>query len=431
MDDALDGMLDIICGDAAVPQAVEPPDNIQQDEEKAAINELLGIEPPEVNIEIRHPMIEVYPFDPDSNMTVSGIREDFKCERVFRETDIFTEPTITTITMEGFLSNVQCHEREFIEDMEADEEFVRIKNNFGERVYRGYQPPPKVKKSNRGRKKKLPPPRKRKRQGTGECFNSQTTFVMPSPDTIITDGVVPSDAVIYKFKVFRTGKIQLPGLRNTAVIDNIMLLISRLLVLLNFHLHTCEKDPVKLTKLVNLNPVMKNYKFRIKLPEKWIVDLSNLRGLLQKIRTTEYEGPKIFDIKYTRQETKLSVRFKTPIRGNLKKCVRVNIFQSGKINILGGHSKETTDAICEFLHNIFKKDSSLFAKLGSADDQLDNNIPFDLHSVKDCINSYWRIPCTIGEKDAAAIINYLEDCYTEYMRAASREYQLLFGSLLL
>jgi hypothetical protein len=382
MEDALDGMFDIITGHTEyVPPceptvtSIVPTDTDEAANERAAIDELLGIQPQPVNIEPKPIMIEVYPFDPDGNMVVESIREEFKNEVIFRETDIFTAPEITTITMEGFLSNVNCHEEDLIADLEADEEFVRIKCNFGEKVYPGYIPPIKTKKSNRGRKKKPPKVHKRKQQGTGECFNSQTTFVMPSTKTVITDGKVPTDATIYKFKVFRTGKIQLPGLRTTTVIDDVMELTKRLVLLLNFHLHTCETDITKLTKLINLNPVMKNYKLRTKLKENWIIDLATLRQLLHMNRNPGGDCPKIFDVKYTRQQTKLSVQFSTPVYGNIKKRVRVNIFQSGKINILGGHSKQTTDAICEFIHDLFKQNqSTIFTKLGSVDNQLEDNI---------------------------------------------------------
>lgn len=425
MDDALDGMFDIICGDKEV---VLPPNIVQQDDDNQAINELLGIEPPEVNIPIRPVMIEVYPFDPESNMLVADIRETFKAEKIFRETDIFTEPVITTITMEGFLSNVNCHEKDLIEDMDADEEFVRIKNNFGEKIYPGYIQPVKKKKSNRGRKKKPPKARKRKRQGTGECFNSQTTFVMPSPDTIVTDRIVPSDATIYKFKVFRTGKIQLPGLDDTLVIDNIITLIDRLIILLNFHLHTCENDITKLTRLINLNPVMKNYKFRVKKPDDtWIVDLAELRQLLQKMKPIT-EKPKIFDIKYTRQEAKLSVRFSTPVHGNPKKCVRVNIFQSGKINILGGLKKETTDDICEFLNTLFTENKDvLLTRLGSADSQLDDNIKNDKQLVYKAMSELGSFPKpAVALEEVLDIFKYAEDMYNLYIQGINREISILW-----
>lgn len=430
MEGALDDMLDILSGNVLHDNIV-PAESTESTEdtalERAAIDELLGIHPQVVNIEYRPLMIEAYPFDPDSNMVNVDIREQFKNEEIFRETDLFTKPQVTTITMEGFLSGVNCHEERLIEGIEADEDFVRIKCNFGDRTYPKYQPPVKVKKSNRGRKKKPPKVHKRKRQGTGECFNSQTTFVMPSSRAIVCDGVVPSDVEIYKFKVFRTGKIQLPGLRTTVVIDDVMELTKKLVELLNFQLHPCDTDPTKITKLVNLNPVMKNYKFRVKKPsEQWIVNLAELRQLLHQKRQND-DGPKIFDIKYTRQETKLSVRFRTPIPGKAKKRVRVNIFQSGKINILGGHSKKTTDEICEFIHSLFAEHlNTILTKLGSADDQLEDNIAHSLdnYAIPEIL-SWPSIQITKEEGDA--VLNIVDACYATFIADVNQELHLLLG----
>lgn len=432
MEDALDSMYDLITGKSEYISDCpdfSPQDNIlvqdnapPQDSERAAIDELLGIQPPVVEIEPRPIMIEVYPFDPESNMVNPIIRENFRTETIFRETDMFTAPVITTITMEGFLSNIRCHEEELITDLQADEQFVKIKCNFGEKIYPGYQPPKKVKKSNRGRKKKPPKERKRKRQGTGECFNSQTTFVMPSSDVVPVDGIVPSDSLMYKFKVFRTGKLQLPGLLTTTVIDDVMILTQRLVGLLNFHLHTCECDYTKITRLINLNPVMKNYKFVVKLTPGWIIDLAKLRELLQRDRSADNPA-RTFDIKYTRQETKLSVRFTTPVTGNQKKKVRVNIFKSGKVNILGGHSKESTDAICEYLHDLFVQNSAtLITKLGCADEQLEDNLEILAGHAGDII----PVPkITVSIAEYLLAMDIIDQFHRQFMNEANRELESL------
>jgi hypothetical protein len=457
MDGALDDMMGIITGvQEYIPEEPTFVDNIapvEEDpdrnpniaaideraaideciDERAAIDELLGIQPAAVNIEYRNIMIEVYPYDPESNMVNPMIRAEFKSETIFRETEIFTAPQITTITMEGFLSNVNCHEEQLIADLEADCEFVRIKCNFGEKRYPLYTPPVKVKKSNRGRKKKPPKERKRKKQGSGECFNSQTTFVMPSSHVKLIDGVVPSDAPTYKFKVFRTGKIQLPGLLTTTVIDDVMVLTSRLVTLLNFHLHTCEDDITKMSRLINLNPVMKNYKFETKLHENWILDLAYLREILQEDRARvaevpaegaeDIDVPKIFDIKYTRQETKLSVRFSTPVPGNLKKRVRVNIFKSGKINILGGRTKKTTDAICEYIHNLFLTHNRVFTKLGCADEMLEDNIM----SLNGPITDIIPAPVlSVSHEEYLAAIAVVDRFHKQMIEEASEEFSALW-----
>src|SRR5690606_29799282 len=64
-------------------------------------------------------------------------------------------------------------------------------------------------------------------------------------------------------------------------------------------------------------------------------------------------APKIFDVKYTREDTKLSIKFNTPVHKKAKKCTRVNIFMRGKVNILGASDVEKTYQICKFLNDLF------------------------------------------------------------------------------
>jgi hypothetical protein len=195
MDAALDNILDIL-------------DN-GRTETDLAIAEVLNVQPPEVNIPIEPIFIEAYPFNSDSNVANIDVREAFAAETIYRETELFTRPVPTTITIEGFISNLDFHEQELIEKIEPDQEIVRMKCNYGDKIYEGYQPPLPPKKSNRGRKKNPAKERKRRKQGTGECFNSQMTFVMPSTYTRVIGGVVPSDADVYKFKVFRLSLIHI------------------------------------------------------------------------------------------------------------------------------------------------------------------------------------------------------------------------------
>lgn len=430
MDEALDGMFDILTDQIpyiapveiaeTVAAIVNPKNNgvvdnirnnahnvhgdniapIDEDfvaREDMLIDEIIGLAPIVIP---ERPKVNTQPipaFNPDNNMVDDIVRDWFKSETVFEATELFTTPVTTTITTEGYLSNVQFRESELIEELEPDEDFVVIQCNFGTKTYPGYEPPVKIKRSNRGRKKKPVKERKRKKQGTGECFNSQITFVMPS--TVAYDPTVDTPRV-YKFKVFRTGKIQLPGLRLTSSIDDIIVLATKLVNMMNFHLHTCEQDPTKLAKLVNLNPVMKNYKFRVNQPSDNIIDLRELQRILITCQRgsivkdhPEIVGiienyPKILEIKYARQYTKLSVKFRTPTARKAKKKVRVNIFQTGKVNILGGHATNVTRQICEFLHWIFMTFRyQLSVRLGSAEPIPEYNIAND-DSIYSIMNEY-------------------------------------------
>jgi hypothetical protein len=326
-----------------------------------AIDELEALDVP-VNAPLRREMIEVYEFDPKHNVMNLAIREEFKTEKIFNETEIFTEPVSTTNTMEGYLSNVQFHEEELIGEFEPDVDIVIYRCNYGKLKYAGYTEPVKQRTTNRGRKKKIKKKKLRKKQGEGGDFNSQITFVARSQLTPVpVNGIIPLNTRVYKFKVFRTGKLQLPGVHQH-LIDDVINCTKTIVGVLNQHLHAGELNPALLTNIININPVMKNYKFTVKLPAGHIIDLEALRKIMTTHRAAQFrndllgapEHPKMFRITYTRQDTKLSVKFITPIHRKPKKMTRVNIFMRGKINILGAFEAATTRQICEFLHWLFE-----------------------------------------------------------------------------
>lgn len=314
--------------------------------------------------------VKIYEYDSDYNILDPLIRDEFKNEIIYNETEIFTAPVSTTNTMEGFMSNVSIHEQVIIEEIEPDDCIVVIRCNYGKLVYPGYVEPVKIKKTNRGRKKRTKQKKPRKKQGFGTDFSSQITFMGISPE---------NPDKVYKFKIFRTGVLQLPGAQQDRI-DDVVYCAKHIATLLNNCLHPNEQNPAKLTHVVNINPVMKNYKFRIKMGKNNVIDmemlkeilalewLAQLRGAaapdgLKKIlgdvecerRRDDYpsETPRIFLVKYTQQETKLSVIFDTPIKNNANKKTRVNIFMRGKVNILGAFYAESTRNIIDYIHDIF------------------------------------------------------------------------------
>lgn len=305
---------------------------------------------------LKKQMVEIMEFDENYNMLNPYIREQFKNELIFNETDLFTEPINTTNTMEGFLSNVVFHEEEMIENVAPDDLVVIYKCNYGKYVYPGYTEPVHVKKTNRGRKKKERVKKDRKKQGNGDDFNSQLTFIIRDPSYIPVNGIIPSDIKVYKFKVFRTGKLQLPGALKMAI-DDIIKCVRIIVEILNYQLHYLETDPAKITNIINVNPVMKNYRFVIKLPPGHIMDLEALLELftternLQRAGDTDWrpECPPLFTLKYA-NNTRLSIKFRTPIKNKPDKNTKVNIFMSGKVNILGSYDTLMTQNICTYIH---------------------------------------------------------------------------------
>jgi TATA-box binding protein (TBP) (component of TFIID and TFIIIB) len=368
MDDAFDRMFDLVAGGDSDS---ETDDNIENDDYNAELlayeNEIRQMEVPVVPVDIRPRMIEVAEFDPENNVLDPDVREEFKNECVFEETHIFSSPVSTTNTMEGYLSNVTFHERDLIQELIPDENLVLYRCNYGKLKFDGYTEPVKVRKTNRGRKKKEKKKKLRKKQGEGIDFNSQITFVVRSSLTPeVIDEIVPYGTKVYKFKIFRTGKLQLPGVHQY-LIDDVITCTRKIVDVLNFHLHPAESDPAKISRVININPVMKNYKFIVKLPPGHIIDMETLRQILARERERQFgdaipddvhEGvpdhPSIFMLKYTRQDTKLSIKFSTPIYKKPKKKTRINIFMRGKINILGAFNAKVTKQICDYLHWIFE-----------------------------------------------------------------------------
>jgi TATA-box binding protein (TBP) (component of TFIID and TFIIIB) len=220
---------------------------------------------------------------------------------------------------------------------------------------------------------------------------------------------------VYKVKVFRNGQIQIPGVKPNNIND-VLKCMERLVVLLNELLVPNNTDPSKRVYLIHLNPDMKNYKFHCKLNPGNLIDLPVLYGLFKEIWEhqtkantaltaakntldtpveTNVEPPKIngeninmkvevqltpqeavkratedledsllvfpfmiTDVKYTREDSKVSVCFSAPTLFNPGKTIRINFFMEGKINILGAHDEDITKKLVNVLYDIIKSNYS-------------------------------------------------------------------------
>lgn len=339
--------------------------------------------------------LSAYDFNPSTNVLDPSVQKKF-ITGLRPVDDIFTTPIPTTFTMEGFISSVSHSEEAIVHLIATDENVLVVHSNYGKYVYPGYTPPVQVKLTNKGRKKKEREKKPRKKQGNGDCFASQVSLWIRSQEFIPTvrkEVVVgagrtecvwdiPSDVLVYKFKVFRNGKIQLPGVipsRIEDVISAIRIIVS----VLNFYLHPGEFDIAKQCRVVSLTPVMQNYKFMIRQcteVDSVIVDLMAFRwiigaiegdgkppaeqslprylrgGVLKSIvdvgaasMKTIPARPKVVDPKYHREESRLSLTFLTPTPTDPEKMVRVNFFMRGNVNILGANDIESTLHICNYL----------------------------------------------------------------------------------
>ncbi len=279
---------------------------------------------------------------------------------------IFTKPISTTITLAGAFTDVSFHEETHTHLIALNPRVFRAKSNYGDYWYPSYERPVIVEKCNRGRKKAAKPKKARKIQGSGTEFNSQITMFVDR-----NDGGKP-----FKFKVFRTGTMQLPGASQTnldEVADCAKVLANALADTFNNIAESSSassscsgdsgysSDPeqgnhhtVPHTVEVNyIKSVMKNYKFCIVKQQTEIIYLRALRDMMLLVMTGRVAGipshPDIFNIKFSRQDTKFSIKFNTPLLNVAKKRTRVNIFMSGKVNILGSHNLDMTRKICELL----------------------------------------------------------------------------------
>ena len=168
--------------------------------------------------------------------------------KVFQlKASLFTEILNSTCSVEGKYEGVEFHEIDFTEILEPFGTVVRIKSNYGDIVNPDYAEEPVV-KSNRGRKKVEKPKKNRVMQGNGSNMNSCIQFV-------VINKMSKHVKKRYKIKVFRNGKIQIPGVLDEDLGD-VMQPLEDLCAYLDRYLVT----------RVSLHPIhstMRNYKFNL------------------------------------------------------------------------------------------------------------------------------------------------------------------------
>lgn len=307
------------------------------------------------------PIAHVPVFDEKYNLSDRNVRDEFVNEKIFdcNVLNLFSDPSLTTSTVQGAFTNVAFIECELIEKLTVDTEILACRSNFGKLAYENYSEFVKSRKTKRGRKKKEKKQKMRKCQGTGDEMNSQITFVIKSTTVNFDDGIMPINPKVYKFKVFRTGKLQLPGVK-PADIEDVVECAKILAAELDLVLHAGD-DISKRTMLANLNPVMKNYKFVANIPPNSIFILPELKKLMI-IDENKPEGERDANIpphpKFSFKKCtydKMAIAFRTPTPEKPKKKVKINIFMRGKINILGGLHPEPLKSICTYLHYMLQK----------------------------------------------------------------------------
>jgi len=315
---------------------------------------------------------------------------------------------LSTITVEGKLSNVQFNkqEKEIVEQLELKNNIIKIGCNYKELIDDLYITlTTKLKKSNRGRKPKEKVIPNRKIQGTGKYFNSQISFTFLN--NIETKKM-------YHIKLFVNGSIQIPSVTDESLlsinkeVNELINYISKydmfkedinkdieklylISIMNNYKTHLIFNDNINVIKdidhkknnkemLINVveekkdNKVTINNNLDIESKHKFVIDLYKLEKLLLLYKENDELNKKlnfkIYNINYSPEKyTALVLKFITPIiitdeiilkykkNINSKKIKKttIKIFGSAKINLDGSPSKAVTELIMSDLLNIFNE----------------------------------------------------------------------------
>lgn len=233
--------------------------------------------------------------------------------------------------------------------------------------------------------KNEPRKRPRKIQGDGTCFNSAIEPVIK-----IDNAKLPANKVYY-IKCFpSTGEIQIPGVILPTFEDG----TQALEVFINYlnklgigDIDSATLVPKKIS-IEYTRPKMINHKFNlIRSSPRILIALSNLY-----LYVSEYERLKLFDGTEQQPIEKLSEWEQIPppfqireskfpiddVKVSFKivdgaRTPRVNIFQSGKINILGTDSLETSEKIYKFFIKLFEKNRAKLILLQPKRDKIDED----------------------------------------------------------
>lgn len=175
-------------------------------------------------------------------------------EEETRNTDILTDLTISTISMNGTISNVSPDDKEDINDLICMDRIVEISNNFKcittpeyEEYKKNHTKKQRDTEKSKSKKKKKARKHISESKGDNTHQSSQITFVIRS-DILDVEG----NHRYYKIKLFRKGAVQIPGVIDESYEDIGMALN----VLVNYLRIVYENDEIRMTELYTS---MKNY----------------------------------------------------------------------------------------------------------------------------------------------------------------------------
>ena len=306
----------------------------------------------------------------------------------------------TTFGLSGALSGVMFNESTIMPAIARAMRFpcIRAVCNYGDHasddfarlVREGRIDLAPVEKAARARAKKAARAcaRPRKIQGNGTCFNSSVLFWIYSE----------AHRSVYKIRLFRTGKFGLPGTKPEMIRDILRLCRDSFIPMLRDILSPSAGPAIALT---SISSIMKNYKWRRIMPEGAVLNLSAISERIRADSRARFAsaGPSpasasvaanaaasapvitralpyaVSYVQYGICDAKLSVKFNTPAQARTDKTIKVNVFPSGKINILGAHDSSITKNICDYLVAVITDDMIVAREGGASGDEMEESDP--------------------------------------------------------
>lgn len=269
--------------------------------------------------------------------------------------EIFSELTLFVCTYVAKLGNINVNFEQLTHKLCKNlyGQVLAINSNYGHASQPGHESFIKYPKVLNDKASIYIKGRTRKIQGDGTCFNSAIEPV------IKIDG--SPEHKYYYIKCFpTTGETQIPGVIKDDFSDGHQVLTTFIEYLNSLQVGIKnDDDTVKQIYIDHEGPKMLNYKFKLNRENNRIlINLISIADYLilleQKQELSDWiavELPfEIKEIKSPVDDIKVSFRFQTSI----KRAPRINIFQEGKINILGAESIESAELIYIFLTDIFK-----------------------------------------------------------------------------
>jgi hypothetical protein len=163
-----------------------------------------------------------------------------------------SEITLSTMTLDGYITNVKFDKVTAIESLELTERVVEIGCNFGHKISEEYKLMPCY-KDRISKKKKRGELKTRRSQGLGTHFNSQITF------TIITD---KDENNSYQVKLFTNGRVQIPGIGKLSKGNDELLedILSVMVSFIQMYPKTLMLNLKKDVEVDYLSPILQNFK---------------------------------------------------------------------------------------------------------------------------------------------------------------------------